>query len=277
MSMRPYAFGSGTAVVTGAASGIGEALAHGLVARGSDVVLLDRDAPRLERVAEEIRRGHRGPAIETLVVDLSDRAATLAAAADLIARHPETTLLVNNAGVGLGGRFDQVTLTEFDWLIRINFSAVVDLTHALLPVLTANPGSHLVNVSSIFGIIAPPGQTAYVASKFAVRGFTESLRGELAGRVGVTVVHPGGIATRIATNARLGSGMDPAKAAAGRAAMNRVLRIPPAVAARTILCGIERRTPRVLIGASATLPALASRLAPGSTAALLRLAAARLQ
>ena len=109
-------------------------------------------------------------------------------------RHPRIRLLVNNAGVALGGRFDQVTLEEFSWVVDINFRAVVQLTHALLPALKAEPGAHLVNVSSLFGLIAPAGQAAYSASKFAVRGFTEALRHELVeDGIGVTSVHPGGI------------------------------------------------------------------------------------
>ena len=101
-----------------------------------------------------------------------------------------------------------MTLEEFDWVMTVNFRSVVRLTHAFLPALKAHPGAHLVNVSSVFGIFAPAGQAAYSASKFAVRGFSEAVRHELAdNRVGVTVVHPGGIKTRIAESARTGSGV----------------------------------------------------------------------
>ncbi|MGY1616173.1 SDR family NAD(P)-dependent oxidoreductase [Geodermatophilus sp. SYSU D00691] len=262
---RPFVFAGATAVVTGAASGIGEALAHALAARGSDLVLLDRDAERLDGVAGDVRVLSPGRAVTTRVVDLADDAATRAVGERLAAEHPGTTLLVNNAGVALGGRFDEVTLEEFDWVLDVNFRAVVRLTHALLPVLTANPGAHLVNVSSIFGILAPPGQAAYAASKFAVRGFSEALRAELAGDgVGVTVVHPGGIRTRIAESARVGSGVDPAEAARGREQFARLLRIPPEKAAAQIVDAVERRRPRLLIGASAKLPDVLVRLFPGS-------------
>jgi len=131
--VRSYVFAGSTAAVTGAASGIGEALAHALAARGSDLVLLDRDAERLEGVAAALRTS--GRTIATYVVDLADDEAARALGATLAAEHPEITLLVNNAGVALGGRFDQVTLEEFDWVLAINFRAVVRLTHALLPVL----------------------------------------------------------------------------------------------------------------------------------------------
>ena len=207
--MRRFDFHSATAVVTGAASGIGAALAHGLAARGSDLVLLDRDAERLATVVGMIRAAYPGRRVDPVVVDLADAAATAGAAEQVRVRHPRIRLLVNNAGVALGGRFDQVTLDEFQWVVDINFRAVVQLTHALLPALKAETGSHLVNVSSLFGLIAPPGQAAYSATKFAVRGFTEALRHELvADGVGVTSVHPGGIATRITENARIGSGVN---------------------------------------------------------------------
>ena len=112
--MRRYIFGGGTAVVTGAASGIGEALAHGLARRGSHLVLLDRDAERLSGVATAIRGANPGLAIETHVVDLADREVTTQVAHAVLRDHPRIRLLVNNAGVALGGRFDQVTLDEFD-------------------------------------------------------------------------------------------------------------------------------------------------------------------
>jgi short-subunit dehydrogenase len=263
--MRPYAFAGGAAVVTGAASGIGEALATRLAARGSNLVLVDRDADRLAAVAGTLRRAHPGLAVDTYVVDLSDDGATDRFATTLAAEHPETTLLVNNAGVALGGRFDQVTLEEFDWVMAVNFRAVVRLTHAMLPVLKAHPGAHLVTVSSVFGIVAPAGQAAYSASKFAVRGFTEAVRHELAENgIGVTVVHPGGVPTRIAESARIGSGVSVAEYERGRRQFARLLSMDPAVAAARIVTAIEKRRPRLLIGWSATVPDVLVRLMPGS-------------
>jgi short-subunit dehydrogenase len=261
----PYRFAGGTAVVTGAASGIGAALAHALALRGSSLVLLDRDAEGLATVATGIATAHPELAVTTYVVDLADPAATAETAATLRDRHPETTLLVNNAGVALGGRFDQVTVEEFLWVVEVNFAAVVRLTHALLPILKAHPGAHLVNVSSLFGLIAPAGQAAYAASKFAVRGFTEALRHELAeDGVGVTSVHPGGIATRIAETARVASGVDAAEAEQGKREFAKLLRYPADRAAQRIVGAVERRRPRLLIGASAVVPDVLVRLAPGS-------------
>jgi short-subunit dehydrogenase len=263
--MQRYRFEGGTAVVTGAASGIGAALAAQLADRGSHLVLLDRDAERLARVAAGVRAAHPALSVATYVVDLADDAATEKIGATLAAAHPETTLLVNNAGVALGGRFDQVTLEEFDWVMAINFRAVVRLTAALLPVLKAHPGAHLVNVSSVFGLIAPAGQAAYSASKFAVRGFTEAIRHELAeDGVGVTAVHPGGIRTRIAETARTGSGVSREEWERGQRQFRRLLRMDPAKAAAQIVAAIERRKPRLLIGWSAKVPDVLARLAPGS-------------
>jgi short-subunit dehydrogenase len=263
--VRRFDFTGATAVVTGAASGIGAALAHALADRGTDLVLLDRDAERLDAVAAAIRADHPDRQVHTHVVDLAAVDATARVAAEIAGRHPRVRLLVNNAGVGLGGRFDQVTFDEFSWVIDINFRAVVQLTHALLPTLKAESGAHLVNVSSLFGLIAPAGQTAYSASKFAVRGFTEALRHELVDDgIGVTSVHPGGIRTRITANARVGSGVSPEEYAAGRAQFEKLLTIAPGRAAEVILRGVERRRGRVLIGWSAKLPDLLARVLPGS-------------
>ena len=220
--MNPYDFTRGTAIVTGAASGIGEQLTYALARRGSALALVDKDAELLERVAKAVRPRDGRP-VTTYVVDLADDAATHALGDTLATAHPDTTLLVNNAGVALGGSFEQVSEEEFDWLLAINFRAVVTLTRALLPVLRANPGSHLVNMSSLFGLYAPAGQVAYATSKFAVRGFTEALRAELAGAVGVTVVHPGGIWTRIAENGRIAAAVTAAEREAGSDTFARLL------------------------------------------------------
>ena len=263
--MGPYEFAGGTAVVTGAASGIGAALAVQLAARGSSLVLVDRDKDRLGDVADRLRGAHPGLTLATHVADLSDDEQTAELAATLAAEHPETTLLVNNAGVALGGRFDQVTLEEFDWVMAVNFRSVVRLTHALLPALKAHPGAHLVNVSSVFGIFAPAGQAAYSASKFAVRGFSEAVRHELAeDAVGVTVVHPGGIKTRIAESARTGSGVSVEEYEQGRKQFAKLLTMPPETAAALIMEAIEKRRPRLLIGWSAKVPDVLVRLLPGS-------------
>lgn len=253
--MDDFVFSGGTAVVTGAASGIGAALAVALAARGCDLVLLDRDAERLAAVAGPLRA-------TTYEVDLADAAATVAVGTEILAAHPRVRLLVNNAGIALGGRFDQITLAEYEEVIDVNFRAVVRLTHTLLPALRAETGSHLVTVSSLFGLVAPAGQTAYAASKFAVRGFSEALRQELAGEVGVTTVHPGGVATRIAESARIGSGVPAADLERDRKVWDAVLTLAPEKAAAMVVRGIERRRARVLVGGSAVALDLLARLTP---------------
>lgn len=276
--MRPFEFAGGTAVVTGAASGIGEALALALAQRGCDVVLLDIDAGRLATVASTIRSRHPTAEVNQHVVDIADPAATAAAAATVLAAHPRIRLLVNNAGVALGGRFDQVTLDEFGWVIDVNFLGMVRLTHGLLPALKAERGAHLVNMSSLFGLIAPGGQAAYAASKFAVRGFTEALRRELAADgVGVTAVHPGGVRTRIGESARVGSGVPAEFAEAHRDDWKAVLTMDPGHAADIILRGVRRRHPRVLVGRTAKLLDVLVRLMPVGHGTLLAAAARRRQ
>lgn len=277
-----YRFAGGTAVVTGAASGIGAALATALAERGSHLVLVDRDATGLAAVAERIGAGAaaNGTAapvrIATYVVDLADAEATRRIGATLAAAHPDTTLLVNNAGVGLGGRFDQVSAEQFDTVLAVNLHAVITLTRAMLPVLTSNPGAHLVALSSIFGITAPAGQTAYATTKFGVRGFLESLRAELAPqRVGVTCVHPGGVRTNVARNSAVGTGV-PAADAARMAEFEKYLTLDPAVAAETILQAVERRRARVLVGTDARLLDALARLFPVAHHRLLAAATTRL-
>ena len=165
---------------------------------------------------------------------------------------------------------------QFDAVIAVNFQAVVTMTRALLPVLTANPGSHLVALSSIFGILAPPGQTAYCASKFAVRGFLESLRGELAPMgVGVTCVHPGGVRTNIARNAIVGTRLPAAQWEVGRDRFDQLLTLDPADAAETILRAVHRRRPRVLVGRDAVIMDKLARLLPVGNGRLLSAATRR--
>ena len=255
----------GAAVVTGAGSGIGRALAHGLVRRGLDAALIDVNPERLDAVAGELASNERK--VTTHALDVSDREAVAALPAEVARHHGQVSMLFNNAGVALGGRFDQVTEEDFDWLMEINFGAVVRMTRAFLPALKAAPQAQIVNISSIFGVIAPAGQAAYSASKFAVRGFSEALRHETAGTaLGVTVVHPGGIATRIAEDARmtgaLAEGMTEAEIKAMKAASNKSLVMPPEKAATQILDAAAARKGRLLIGLDARVAALIQQLAP---------------
>lgn len=258
--MQHFVFAGKVAVVTGAAGGIGAALAVDLARRGTALALIDRDADGLARVAQDAASAG-SPTVTTYVVDLSDDGDRAALAADVLDDHGSVDLLVNNAGVALGGTFEEVSEADFDWLLSINLHAVIAMTRAFLPALRARPGSHLVNISSLFGLIAPPQQVAYATSKYAVRGFTEALRNELAGSVGVTVVHPGGIRTGIATNARMASA-DEASNARGRDRMNALLTMPPEQAAAEIVDAVHRRRPRLVISRTAKLLDVLVRVAP---------------
>ena len=258
------------AVVTGAASGIGAELARLLADRGCALALADRNAEPLAKVAQAARA--RGVKVSEHVLDVADKAACAALPAAVLAEHGRVTLLANNAGVALMGRFDQVSLDDFEWLMDINFWGPVRLTHAFLPALLDAPAAHVVNVSSVFGLCAPPGQAPYVASKFAVRGFSESLRHELEGTgVGLTVVHPGGVRTAIADSARVSKAIDPALGKEATAAFNTLLRTSAPDAAATILRAVERQAPRVLIGADAKAGDFIQRLLPGRYWSLMKL------
>jgi len=197
------------AAVTGAAGGIGRALALELAARGCDLALADRDEAGLQQVSAEIAKTYsRKVSVHRVDVGEPNQIADFAAAAT--AAHPGLNIVINNAGVALLGQFSEIEQAQMEWLININFWGVVHGTRAFLPHLSRQREAHIVNLSSIFGIIAPPGQTAYCAAKFAVRGFSESLRHELAmanSPVRLSVVHPGGVATDIARNSRTGVGV----------------------------------------------------------------------
>ena len=192
-------------LVTGAANGIGKALATALAARGCDVALADRDEAGIRALAKQLSPSAKGKITHTRV-DVSNAAEIETMAATVLSAHPRLNIVINNAGVALFGQLHETSAADMEWLMGINFWGVVGVTRAFLPHLEKQPAAHIANVSSIFGIIAPPGQTAYSAAKFAVRGFSEALRHELAARKSSTrlsVVHPGGIATSIARNADL--------------------------------------------------------------------------
>ncbi|KNC20288.1 acetoin dehydrogenase [Arthrobacter sp. RIT-PI-e] len=267
--MQPFQFAGATAVVTGAAGGMGEHLARGLAERGSHLLIVDRDAERLDAVAASIRATRPDSRVTTFVADLSERDAVEKLAADLLGTTDRIDLLINNAGVALGGRFDQIDMADFDWVMAINFFAPVMLTHHLLPRIA--PGGHIVNVSSVFGLVGPAGQTAYSSSKFALRGFTEALRAELRPRgIATTTVHPGGIRTNIASNARIGGNLSGADVTKAKEDFNKLLTFPADRAAEMMLEAVKARRPRLLIGMSAVIPDIVTRLVPMSFGTLER-------
>ncbi|HXL47395.1 MAG TPA: SDR family NAD(P)-dependent oxidoreductase [Xanthobacteraceae bacterium] len=260
------------AAVTGAASGIGRALALELAARGCDLALADRDEAGLQAVAAEIAKT-QSRKVTVHRVDVGEASEIDAFAQAAIAGHPGLNIVVNNAGVALLGQFTEIDQAQMEWLININFWGVVHATRAFLPQLARKPEAHIVNLSSIFGIVAPPGQSAYAASKFAVRGFSESLRHELQmaeSPVRVSVVHPGGVATNIARNSRTGVGVtDNERRAQAIERFDTVAKTTPAAAALRIIKGIEKNQPRILIGNDARMMDLLQRSLPGTYWAVL--------
>jgi NAD(P)-dependent dehydrogenase (short-subunit alcohol dehydrogenase family) len=252
-----------TAIVTGAASGIGQAISISLAKRGCHLILADVNKSGLgDTVSQAVALGVKA---EPHRVDVSKPEEIAAFAETVLAAHPKIDLLVNNAGVALSGTFDQVSPEDFDWLMSINFWGVVRMTRAFLPRLKQSDDARIVNLSSIFGIIAPPGQTAYCASKFAVRGFSESLRNELEeakSNVGVTVVHPGGVATQINVNTRAHKGETNAQTDMRHKIGKAMLSMPPPQAGEIIVSGVEARKVRVLVGSDARQASVLERLMP---------------
>ena len=249
------------AVVTGAGGGIGRATALSLARRGCHLALADIDGALVAATAEQARA--LGVRASHHRLDVADRGAVRALPGEVLDVHGRVDLVVNNAGVALGGTFEQIGEDDFDWIMEINFHGVVRMTRAFLPLLHGSDDARIVNVSSIYGIITPPGQAAYAASKFAVRGFSNVLRHELEGSsVGVSVVHPGGVATSIAKNARIPASAPADEIARGRKQMEKLLRLQPDEAAEIIVRGIEKRQARILVGSDAKAAALLERLAP---------------
>ncbi len=262
MSSRVILAGK-VAVVTGAASGIGRAISVSLARRGCHLALADIDEAGLAETAALASVG--GVRITRHRLDVSDAHAVAAFPATISGSHPGIDILVNNAGVALGGTFEQTGEADFAWLFDVNFWGVIRMTRAFLPLLKQRQAARIVNISSLFGLIAPPGQTAYAASKFAVRGFSEALRRELETTgVGVTTVHPGGVATNIARNARMAPAIGADELARSQRQFERLLRMPPERAGEIIVQGVEQGRPRIIVGYDAKLASFVERLAPVS-------------
>lgn len=256
-------------MVTGAASGIGRALSLQLCAEKiAGLAIADLNGEALQETAKLLEAS--GVKVSTHVLNVADLKAMRAFVADVVARHGSVTHLINNAGVSLFGDFEEVSVEDFEWLMSINFWGTVYGVKLFLPVLREQPSAHIINVSSVFGMIAPPGNAAYSASKFAVRGFTESLRHELQG-TGITVscVHPGGVATNIARSGRLGAQASEAAKEASVKYHAKVSKTTSEEAARQIIRGIKRRSKRILVGRDARMIDVIHRAAPENYMAVL--------
>jgi short-subunit dehydrogenase len=247
-------------VLTGAACGIGAELAVLLAGAGAHLALVDCDEAGLAATAQRLAPE---ALVSCHVVDLGDSQAIAALPEVVLAAHGRVSMMISNAGVALVGPFDDYGDDDFEWLMNINFWAGVRLSRAFMPYLRQAPIAQIVYVSSVYGIIGVPGNVAYCASKFAIRGFAEALRQEVADTgIGITVVHPGGVNTNIARAAKIAAGTDPVAAQEGVERFQKLLRTKPAAAAATIVNGIKRRRQRVLIGADAYVIDTLKRLMP---------------
>lgn len=254
------------AAITGAGSGIGRALAQELARRGAHLALSDVDEVGL---AETVTLCE-GSAVKVTSqrVDVADRHAVEAWADQVVAEHGAVNLIFNNAGVALGATIAGMSYDDFEWLMNINFWGVVYGTKAFLPHLEASGEGHIINLSSVFGLLSIPSQSAYNAAKFGVRGFTDALRMELDisdSCVSSTTVHPGGIKTNIARSARMDASVAPLGATADSVGrdFDKIARTSPAKAARRILAAVEHDKRRALIGPDAVVLDLLSRLPAG--------------
>ena len=253
---------SSIVVITGAASGIGRSLAVTIAAEiVAGIAISDVDAQGLAETASGAEKF--GIKVTKHIVDVSKYDEVQRYAAEVVREHGGATHLINNAGVGLLGTFEQISIDDFEWLMSINFWGVVHGCKAFLPILKKQRRAHIVNVSSVFGLIAPEEQSAYCASKFAVRGFTESLRHEMAGSsISISCVHPGGIKTNIARNSRVGKDTPQEWKQQGAKFFDKVAKTTSDEAAKVILKGIKANEPRILIGKDARAISTISRLFP---------------
>jgi short-subunit dehydrogenase len=261
-------FDGRVAAITGASSGIGRALALELAAYGCELAISSNSNQQALAETAELARRH-GVRVSVTRVDVANREQVHAWADRVVAEHQRVNLIVNNAGVVHSGTVAGTDYSDYEWLMGINYWGVVYGTKAFLPHLIAAGEGHIVNVSSVFGLFAQPGMSAYNSSKFAVRGFTESLRQELdleRNGVSATCVHPGGVKTNIAASGRVSdsiSNVTGGDADASRQKFEKLLRTTPEDAARAILNGVRRNARRVLIGADARAADGMQRLLPG--------------
>ncbi len=252
------------AVITGAASGIGRATAIRLAEEKCHVAIADLNKEGLSETAEKIKK--LGVNVTEHILNVADKEAVYAFANDVVNKHNHVNIIINNAGVSMTAKISQMEYEDFEWIMNINFWGVVYGTKAFLPYLRKAGEGHIVNISSLFGLVSIPNQSAYNASKFAVRGFTEALRMELEmyeKNISATSVHPGGIKTDIIRNSKIitKEGIFQDKEKATRI-LEKSFKTTPEEAAVKIIAGIKKNKQRVLIGSEAVLLDYLQRLFP---------------
>ena len=250
-----------TALITGAGSGIGRALTQSMASRGCHLALADINLETLKETERSIIESEIRVSIHE--IDVTNRKNLEKLLEEVLEQHDSLEVLINNAGIAAGGDFLQLGQDSFNKVMDVNFNAVVNLTRICLPHFLSRPEAFIVNISSLFGLISPPEQTAYCASKFAVRGFSNSLRYELKDtKVKVCVVHPGGINTNIARNAIVPDDISEEEINRRKAEEQKLLTMPPPKAAEIIVKGITKNKARVLVGMDAKIISYLERLNP---------------
>lgn len=268
VSRKMTQFSGKVVVITGAASGIGRALSVALTKRGARVAMVDLDRQGLAETARRVDEAGGTPC--TYLVDVADRNAVHALAQEIESSFGGADIVINNAGVAQIARVEDLSYEDLEWVMNINFWGMVYGTKAFLPQLRAKGAGHIVNVSSIFGLIAVPHQAAYNAAKFAIRGFTEALRHELHGSsIHVSCVHPGGIKTNIVRNARFLQSAQATVREDAVSGFDLIAFSTPEKAAQIIIKGIERNKGRILVGPDARIIDWLQRLMPVSYGRLL--------
>ena len=264
--MARFSFKDKVAVVTGAGSGIGEALAHALAARGCHVALADIKEDELNRVRDALASNHIRVSVHPGDVSDPDYPDQLLEAVKAI--HGRADVLVNNAGIAHGGTFEELDEDRFDRVMDVNLNAPIRMTRRFLQEFRAQGSGYIANVASIFGIIAPAKQSAYCATKFGLRGFTEALNHELAedDNIHVSVIMPGGVRTNIVKNVIADEEVSEADQAEMNDGFERLLTFPPEKAAEAILKGMEAKRNRITFGNGSGLVKLIVRLFPDSYA-----------
>jgi len=269
-------FKNKVAVITGAGSGMGRYLAILLAKDGADVCICDVNEKTLSETLAMLRKFN--VSVSSHILDVSDKKAIEALPKKVIDQHGKVDLVFNNAGVTAGSHFQDMKEENWDWVMGINFNGVINSTRAFIPHLVNNAEAAIVNTSSIFGIVAVPGQTAYHATKFAVRGFTESLALEMKQtnpNLQIHCVHPGHIGTNIAATARMSdedfkdnetrSSIFSRNAPKTQQEMGELFKeggMHPSKAAKIILNGVKKNKTKIFIGLDAKLLDLSQRLFP---------------
>lgn len=265
--MKHLDLAGSTTVITGAASGMGAAIARILAAEGVHLALIDHNGAALAELATELTAEltaePNGATVTTHVVDLRDDEAVFACASEITAVHPRINALITCAGSSMLGDIDQLTMEEMRWLTDVNLWGTVSITKALLPALRRAPSAHITHLASVYALASPAGRIPYAMSKFAVRAFSEALRHELEGSsVSVGAVYPAGVRTGIILHGRYAAAIDPAVAARAASAQAAMYHTEPADAAARIVHATKRRRSRTMVGREARLIDVLVRLSP---------------